>query len=186
MKFQVCPLHTFDEVEGVWVSDDVGWKFTCPRTDHTPPGSYTWLSAPPPPPGTGMSGIAADLRLDVELPAVLKQFGPRWVEYGVVERAYALANPQDWNFLLQRYSHTAIVAKRYTVSAFLAATLGHLDRAGSVKYHAGPATGRWRYNSSISWWALPPWPDWSSRLSWEESGATVDYVLGNTEVPQAD
>ncbi|MFM9597942.1 hypothetical protein ACKI1O_52700, partial [Streptomyces scabiei] len=81
----------------------VGWKFTCPRTDHFLPGPYTWLSAPPPPPGTGANGIAADLGLAVELPVALKQFGSQWVEYGVVERAYALANPKDWSFLLQKY-----------------------------------------------------------------------------------
>ncbi len=51
MVFQVCPLHAFEEIDGAWISNDVGWQFTCPRVDHVPPGPYTWLSAPPPPLG---------------------------------------------------------------------------------------------------------------------------------------
>src|SRR3954454_7507426 len=182
MVFQVCPLHAFEEIDGAWISSDVGWQFTCPRADHVPPGPYTWLSAPPPPPGTELSGIADELGLGVEIPAVLKQFDGTWVEYGVFEQAYAVSHPKEWNFLIERYGHTAIAPKQYTVSAFLAATLGNLQRAGAIEFHSGPATGRWAYNGTISWWALPPGPDWDSRLSWADSGSKVDYVPGQTEL----
>lgn len=111
---------------------------------------------------------------------MLKDFG-QWVEYGVLERAYALANPKDWAFLVGRYGHTAIAAKRYTVSAFLAATLGHLSRAGVVNFHSGPATGRWSYNGTISYWSLPPAPDWAKRLAWADSGHEVDYLPGTVK-----
>lgn len=57
-------MHTLEEVDGVWVSDDVGWRFTCTRTDHVETGPYTWLS-PPPPAGHTLSGIAIKLRLSV-------------------------------------------------------------------------------------------------------------------------
>lgn len=180
--FQVCPMHALEEVDGLWVSDDVGWQFTCARTDHVEAGPYTWLTPPAPPAGTQLAGIAHELGLDVEIPSILAQFDRTWVEYGVFEHAYATANPKDWRFLMERYSHTAVAAKRYTVSAFLAATLGNLDRAGSVVFHSGPATGRWAYNGAISYWALPPSPDWSNRLTWEGSGLTVDYVPGQCEV----
>jgi hypothetical protein len=93
-----------------------------------------------------------------------------------------LSNPKDWAFLMDCYGHSAVVAKRYTVSAFLAATLGNLERAGAVAFHSGPATGRWAYNGTISYWSLPPAPDWTSRVSWEDSGLTVAYVPGQTEV----
>ena len=84
---------------------------------------------------------------------------------------------------MDRYGHTAVAAKRYTVSAFLAATLGNLERAGAVAFHSGPATGRWAYNGTISvYWSLPPGPDWADRNSWEDSGLTVGYVPGQTEV----
>jgi hypothetical protein len=182
MVFQVCPLHASDEIDGKKVSDEVGWEFTCPRHDHIPLGPYTWLSGLPSPPGSELSGIAAELGLDVEIPAVLARFPQQWVEYGVFEHEYAVSHPKDWSFLMDRYGHTAIVAKRYTVSAFLAATLGNLQRQAAVVLHMGPATGRWAYNGRISWWALPPGPDWDSRLSWQESALTVEYVPGQTEV----
>jgi len=181
MAFQICPQHTLDEVDGIWVSDDVGTRYTCDRTDHVEPGPFTWFSSPAPPPGADISGIAADLGLDVELPAALKSFAGTWVEYGVVERAYALNNPKDWAFLTDRYGHRAITPKPYTVSAFLAATLGNLERTGTVAFHSGSATGRWSYNGMISYWTLPPAPDWTQRLSWAESGLSVDYVPGQVE-----
>ncbi|MFC7500605.1 hypothetical protein ACOACQ_19100 [Nocardioides sp. CPCC 206347] len=178
MAFQVCPQHSFEEVHGVWISDEVGTEFVCHRIDHVVPGPFSWINSPPPPPGTDLSGIAEELGLGVEIPAVLHQFVGTWIEYGVFERAYALANPKDWAFLIDRYGHTALAPKRYTVSAFLAATLGNLDRAGVVKYHSGPATGHWSYNGTISYWSLLPTPDWENRLSWADSGQPVDYVPG--------
>ncbi|MFT3832630.1 MAG: hypothetical protein QM711_04830 [Micropruina sp.] len=182
MVYQICPQHAQDEVDGIWVSSDVGTKFTCPRPDHIEQGPFTWFGSPPQPPGTDLSGIAADLGLAVEIPAVLKQFSGQWVEYGVFEHGYASTHAKEWAFLMDRYGHTAVAAKRYTASAFLAATLGNLERRGVVTCHAGPATGRWAYNSTISYWALPQAPDWTSRLSWADSGLTVAYVPGQTEV----
>ena len=75
----------------------------------------------------------------------------------------------------------AIVAKKYTASAFLARALGDLSRTGSTLFHPGKATGRWAYNTDISWWALAPEPEWSQRLSWEDTGLSMDYVPGNRE-----
>ena len=74
MAFQVCPQHSFEEIDGAWISDEVGREFTCTRTDHVTPGPFSWISAPPPPPGTDLRGIAEELGLGVEIPAVLKQF----------------------------------------------------------------------------------------------------------------
>lgn len=182
MAYQVCPQHSHEEVVGVWISNEVGTQFTCTRTDHVASGPFSWISSPPPPSGTDLTGIAEELGLGVEIPAALKEFTGKWVEYGVLERAYALANPKDWAFLVDRYGHKAIADKRYTVSAFLAAALGNLERAGVVAFHPGRATGRWSYNGTISYWSLPPAPDWAERISWEDSGLTVTYVPGQTEV----
>lgn len=181
MVREFCPFHTLDDVAGRWAGEDAGWEFTCERQDHVPPGPSTWLSPPPPPADAEPSGIAAELGLAAEIPAVLKQFEGRWVEYGVFEHAYAISHPEDWADLMSRYSHTAVKGKRYTVSAFLGAALGNLSRHGAVCFHPGPATGRWSYNSTISWWSLPPEPEWSGRLSWEDSGLTVEYVPGQVE-----
>lgn len=52
----------------------------------------------------------------------------------------------------------------------------------SVLYHWGPATGRWSYNSQISWWAVPPEPQWSIEKSWEALGCSIGHVPGQIEV----
>lgn len=45
--------------------------------------------------------------------------------------------------------------------------------------HLGLATGRWKYNGTISWWTVAPAPDWeSNRLSWSDSGQDMSYVPG--------
>lgn len=115
----MCPLHPLDDYAGVWIGDEVGYSFTCTRNDHPVEGPYTWLRAPEPPGFGELSGIADELRIDVMLPAALGAYRGTWIEYGVLERAYALDNPKDWAFLVERYSHTAIAAKRYTATAFL-------------------------------------------------------------------
>lgn len=176
---QVCPVHTDEDVAGVRINDEGTYEFTCPRRNgHRVEGPYTWMQAPEPPDLQAISGLAAELGLDVELPHVIGQHAGRWLEYGVVEHAYATANPRDFAALVERYGHTAIAASRYTASAFLAATLGHLSRTGHVLYHSGPATGRWKYNGQISWWAVAPEPDWASRVSWADLDLRPDYVPG--------
>jgi len=167
---------------GVHVSEEVGWSFTCNRRGHPADGPYTWLRAPEPPALGELTGISAELGLDVALPAALKESRGTWVEYGILERAYALANPEDWAFLIARYGHTAVAAKRYTVSAFLGGVLGRLQGAGTIAGTMGAATGRWSYNGSTGYWALHPQSSISDKLSWADSSFTVAHVPGQTEV----
>ncbi|MGY1837627.1 hypothetical protein ACI79P_21310 [Blastococcus sp. SYSU DS0510] len=112
------------------------------------------------------------------MPAAVRTFAGRWVECGLVERAYAMRRPADFASLVSRFGHTALTDKRNTPSAFLAGYLASLAKRGDVLYHDGPATGRWSYNSKISWWAVAPRPDWDERLSWATAGYAVDYVPG--------
>jgi len=178
-----CPMHADEQIDGVLVSDEFGYKFTCTRgKGHPGGGSYEWEQLPESPEFEGLTGLANELGLQTELPAALAQYKGQWVEYGVLERAYALAHPEDWAILVGKYGHRAVAAKRYTASAFLAATLSRLQSLGYLAYHGGPATGRWTYNSGISWWALDPETPWENRLSWDQSGADLTYVPGQTEV----
>ena len=170
MDRQYCHFHADDDIAGVRLNDEGGYTFTCERaTGHPTPGPYAWFRrqslpifrgcrASPRSSGCGCSSLL--------LPG---QHPGRWVEYGVVEAAYAEANPADFARLVERYGHTAIKAKNYTASAFIAATLGRLSRSGDVLFHAGPATGRWDYNQQISWWSLAPDPDWATRTAGEAS-----------------
>ena len=182
MNLQVCHFHSDEGVHGTPLGADGTLTYTCTLTKgHPQPGEYSWLQAPPPPDSQHLGGLGAELGLDVELPAALAAFKGKWVEYGVLEHAYATANPEDFAMLVTRYGHTAIVAKRYTASAFLARALGDLSRTGSILFHPGKATGRWDYNTDISWWALAPEPEWSERTSWADTGLPMDYVPGNQE-----
>jgi hypothetical protein len=182
VSIQVCPVHADESVLGRKLGDDGSMTYICPRSrGHPQPGTFTWLYVPPPKGLPELTGIAAELGLDVELPRVLAGFPEVWVEYGIVEYAYAQRNPKEFAALVDRYGHTAIKASRYTVSSFLAGTLGILSRDGLVLVRPGPATGRWNYNHSISWWSLPPAPDWDHRRSWESASPSMGYVPGSTE-----
>jgi hypothetical protein len=181
---QVCPFHADEDIRGVPTGgSDSSLSFTCTRTGGHPHGApHSWLYVPQPDQLPGIEGYAAELGLATELPAAIAQYRGQWIEYGVAERAYALQCPDDFAAIVGRYGHTAIRAKKYTASAFLAGVLGVLSKQGTVLYHPGPATGRWKYNSTISWWAVPPELDWeSARLSWSASGHDMSYVPGETE-----
>lgn len=187
MPFQVCPQHVGEELTGLPVEDPPGsYEYTCTRSGHVVPGPITWLESPPPPGLPGLASIAQELSLQIELPAALQQFGGRWVEYGVLESAYAAACPNDFAQLVDRYghryrnAHKGLEPSSYTVSMFVAGTLGHLAKQGYVAYHLGPATGYWAgHLETVSWWALPPGKDWSPehRLSCADAGTTMDYAL---------
>jgi hypothetical protein len=136
-----------------------------------------------------MTGLAEELRLDVELRVALESLGDGWFEYGLVERAYAVQHPADFARMVELWGHTALAPKQYTVSSYLAGTLGRLSRLGVVAHHPGRGTGRWSYNADISWWSvLPPGP-WEQRTAWvdvigdhdgasqQEDAACRAYVL---------
>lgn len=180
MVFAYCPQHSDEQVDGTWANDEDGWGFTCDRSGHVFPGSYTWTKQPEPPAGIALSGVAEELGLAVELPASLKSYPGTWVEYGVLEAAYAASRPADWEQLVTTYGHRALGPSTYTASKFLARTLSNLARQGAVVLRMGPATGLWTSNSTISWWSLPPEPEWDRRLSFDDSKLTFEYVPGQT------
>lgn len=182
--YQCCPFHT-DEDQLTKVEAEDGWHLTCHRTDDMHPVAgrpYTWLAPKQSDNEAGASGLTSELGLFEELPAALGRFGGQWVEYGVLEAAYADARPDDFHLLVQRYGHTAIAAKRYTASAFLGRALGEITRSGSIHGRMAPATGRWRYNSEISWWAMEPDTPLEASISWAGQGRSMSYVPGSTEI----
>lgn len=175
---EVCPFHADDDVLGVPTGvSDGSVSFTCERRNHPSGGPHSWLRVPEPAGAPGVDGLAHELGLAIVLPAVLKQYVGTWVEYGVVERAFALAYPREFAQVLERFGHRSIKPREYTSSAFIARTLGAIGRLGTIGFHLGPATGYWAYNQTISWWSVPPAPDWDEdRLSWQDSGFDLSYV----------
>lgn len=182
MSVQVCPFHSDEDVAGVFISDEIGEKFVCDRgSGHPAPRAFEWFHLSEPTGLSELSGLAAELGLDVTLPAIVRSFEGRWVEYGAIEHTYATQNPTDFAFLVDRYGHTAVQATRFSASSFLSATLGLLQRRGEFDLRFGPATGRWAYNSLVSYWASHPAGDWEKRLSWASLDGSMDYVPGSNE-----
>lgn len=179
MSGQICPFHSDEWIQPVPLGAGSN-RYTCSLTSgHPGGGDWTWLSVPPPPTATVPKSLADALALDVRLPEAVKALGPGWFEYGLVERQYARSHPEDFAELVTRYKHTALGPQDYSTSTYLASTLGRLSRLGSVAYHDGPGTGRWSYDSHISWWSADPATPWEQRTAW------VDVVDDQT-APQAD
>jgi hypothetical protein len=74
VSVQVCHFHADESVPGRKLGDG-SVSYTCPRSrGHPEPGPYTWLDVPRPPGLPELTGIAAELGLDTELPRVLAEF----------------------------------------------------------------------------------------------------------------
>jgi len=183
---QICPFHTDEFIAATYIgSETVEYEYTCPRQQHPTPGPFTWPFVPAP---VKLPGDSLGLGLEIALPKAVKAAtsaqGTTWVEYGLIEAAYAKANPQDWATLLKTYSHThycATHAERqalsYTASKYLARSLGSLNKEGTLVCHKGPGTGRWDYDQPISYYSIPPGGDWDSRTTWQESRIEMtDYM----------
>ena len=179
--FQICPQHSDEEVQGEPLDNDA-WRFRCERRGHVRPGPIEWLHVEPPPGLNEGDGICAEYNLYSELKeAIASVASDKWVEYGLIERAYAERRPDDFAALVARYGHTSIKGKRYTVSALLGGALGRLTSRGDVYFRWEPATQYWRYNSRIGWFCVSPVaPDWENRVSCDSTdGYDVrSYVPG--------
>ena len=167
MSGMVCHFHTDEWSTGLSLGDGTV-QHVCDRTDgHPTAGPWMWLEVPSPP-SSGLAGLADELGLDQVLPAVLSSMGADWFEYGLVERAYADRDPEGFARMLAQWSHTALGPQQYSASTYLASTLGRLSKAGLVAYHPGHGTGRWSYNTDISWWSAVPAGPWEQRTSWQD------------------
>jgi hypothetical protein len=166
MDGQVCPFHG-DEWDRGTPLPDGSRSYRCElRRGHPGGGIWSWLVLPPPPAEPGITGTAEELDLATELPEALAILGFGWFEYGLVERSYARRRPEDFQQMVKRWGHTAIAPKQYTASSYIARTLGSLSSMGRIAYHGGRGTGRWSYNSDISYWCLLPPADWNERTAW--------------------
>ncbi len=184
---QVCPFHSDEIVRPVrTASETAEYTYRCGRKNHPVKGPFEWPFVPEP---ERASGDIMKLGLDVELPlavaAAVAEVKPDWVEYGLVERAYALAHPNEWAKILVKFDHTeyhdADTTTRgdlpYTASMYLARTLGALSGTGRLGHRSFPGTGRWAYNNPISFYSLPGADPFGPVATWEDAGVKmVDYM----------
>jgi hypothetical protein len=161
-------------------SETVVWELTCPLQDHPVPGPYVWPAS-----GEEHVDFGAALGLDLGASLILAvrtasdEHGEGRVEYGLVERAFGLAEPDDWGVLLARYDHrwyhggdATRKTLPYTASKYLAGRLGALGRLGDIRYSPAKGTGYWSYLAKVSAWTVPG-REQASLQSFGENGADM-------------
>ena len=184
---QVCPFHSDEIVRPVrTASETAEYTYRCGRKNHPVSGPFEWPFVPEP---ERTSGDTLKLDLATSLPlavaAATEEAGEAWVEYGLVERAYALANPKEWTKVLSKFDHTEYhdpdklsrADLPYTASMYLARTLAALSGTGRLGHRSFPGTGRWAYNNPISFYGLPGADPFGPVATWDASGAKMaDYM----------
>ena len=172
---QVCPMCANDDVQMISLGPGLS-QFTCNRAKkHLNGESYVWQGTSEGPlsesQGAGPIPIS-DVR--EALLSCLKP-GEPWLEYGIVEERYRTTATQDFEILREEYGHRILgppSTSQFTASAYLARALGDLREFGQVAHLTGKATGPWAYNSTISYWAVPPpGPLQTDRLTYADAVA---------------
>jgi hypothetical protein len=141
-------------------------EYTCSGR-HDGAGSHIWLRSQSAAVWTpdANDGVTDEL-LDPLLACVVP--GESFVEYGVVEYRFRLARPDLFVAHVRDRGHVMLAPGQATASSVRFATaLGRLARSGELVSEYGPATGAWRYNSQVTYWARPPAPH-RPRVSWSD------------------
>lgn len=93
--------------------------------------------------------------------------GDPYLEYGIIEYRLAQARPDLFVAHVRERGHVMLAPSRVTASnSRFIPTLVRLASYRQLVKKVGRATGAWRYNNTISYWARPDTPT-SSMLSWE-------------------
>lgn len=117
---------------------------------------------------TGRVGVLEDLDVYDTLASLFIDAHAPYREHGIIEHAFADADPGAYRDLVQAYGHTSSGPRRHTASAMLARALGQLSREGHLASQRHRGTGYWSYNSDVGYWALAPGPDIEHRRTWAE------------------
>jgi hypothetical protein len=170
---RTCPQHHHADDVLPRLSMDGIWEFTCDRPDHEPPGPYTWMGS-----NDGGAGPISNIgrTLGPLTSPLLNCLNPGepWVEYGVVEWRFRILAPSVFDDLVQEHGHIVLnprAEKGWTASAYLVHALVDLRREGRIDRIFGAATGPWERQPEVSYWATPPTPPTTTRLSWAEFAA---------------
>ncbi|GAA4682339.1 hypothetical protein GCM10023215_15400 [Pseudonocardia yuanmonensis] len=140
-------------------------EYTCSGA-HEGAGEHTWLVSQVRAGWTAETedGVTDELLgplLDCVLP------GEPYVEFGIVEFRLRESRPDLFRAHVADRGHVMLAPGIATASSVRFGTaLGRLARSGDLLSRYGAATGAWKYNGQVSYWARPPAP--SGSLSWAE------------------
>lgn len=159
--------------EQCFTADDVTYQrlpdravlYTCSR-DHGAAGPHTWVRSLKDlavPEDLAAEGVTDDL-LDPLSSCLID--GEPYVEYGVVEFRLRERFPKLFLAHVRERGHVLLGPKAFTASSVrFGVALGRLAQSGELVSEYGPATGAWKYNSQITYWARPPAPE-GEPLTW--------------------
>lgn len=180
---QICPVCAHgDDVTVLKVEDD--WVMTCedgchPLFEWKPTMTKAGVSA-------HRSGLGEELGVYDTLLACVAEGA---AEYGVIEYRFVERDRGTYDVLVQRYGHRAKEPRKYTASSFLGGALGQLWREQLITGWFVPATGYWKYNSSIGAYAPAGTTSSDELLSWERFATKqlhVDATSGRRSNPAPD
>lgn len=178
MNRQVCPMCALDDYLVIFQSEEDPQTIEL-RCEGPDCARYTWTPTVQTRNVSIRTGIAESYGVFDDLLACIGPEEP-WLEYGIVEYRYARLRPALYlDEFIPRWGHTSIAPTQYTVSSFLGGALGALWRSGDIDNVYGPATGRWSYNTQISYVTRPRSPQTDVRVTW------ADFAQKNRIDPDA-
>jgi hypothetical protein len=176
----LCPLCGDEEEVQRLPAGDGAWQYECTRRSkwHPDQQPYRWTARDTASPTATGGGSVRDTTLGAALLACVLP-GEPWVEYGIVEHRCAENHPAAFRKLVLekghrwwspdgvKKTHPNVRRDDMTASRYLVRTLSALAAAGALTRQFSRGTGTWAYNSTISYWALPPAPPADRQLSYE-------------------
>ncbi len=152
--------------EKCFSADDVTWQplpdrmvlYTC-AASHDGGGPHTFVrsrSRLHAPEEESLGGVTDDL-LDPLLSCI--EPGEPMLEYGIVEYRLRQRFPRLFQEHVAERGHVLTGATLATASSVrFGVALGRLAASGDLVSVYGPATGAWKYNGEVTYWARPPKP----------------------------
>jgi hypothetical protein len=145
------------------------WTFVCANAaKHDPPGPYSWDDTNEA--EGGADGVRQALAPYMGPLLASVKPGEPYVEYGIVEWRFRAIAPALFEELVREHGHRELnkIETPKSTSAYLAMALGLLAADDQLVRIEGKATGAWDYNGTVRYWAVPPGPPMTSRMTWEE------------------
>lgn len=166
-----CPCCFSADDVSFTKAPEAGFLYTCRNVRrHDPVGEWRWIADPEDPTSAewiGADGVTSDLMDPLE--QILRRLPAMWFEYGVLEYELRTGYPELFGRHVADRGHGIIAPTRATASSSrFAIALVRLERAGIVRERVGPATGAWRYLTTVSHWALEPVTTGAPTMSWEQ------------------